>query len=362
MSLPRSLVLSSFLLLLLPQNSRAIDWLIETVDDEYGAGVQTSLTLDSQGIPHIVYLQNGLARYATKTGELWYREYAGYGDYRAQTTIVIVPGDVPAFSHQGVYRARTPQGWSHEDMGGFGPWSSTIALSPNGDIVGMTQWSWGSGLYQGFVDAVYRRQDGSWGSSPLMDAVFIPNNQTASMVVDALGNPHMSVTPTQGDPLWYWHRDNNNAWTSKELMPGMWSSIALDANGSPRISFYDPVQQNLTMAFKVNNDWQAGPIDFEGDVGLYTSLAFRDDVWHIAYYDKTNGDLKYAVLTTNSTVTTRVDTEGDVGKFASLALDAQGRPHIAYHDVTHATLKYAVGNTPVPVRKTTLGSIKALYR
>ncbi|HEU4929484.1 MAG TPA: hypothetical protein VFU38_06605, partial [Candidatus Krumholzibacteria bacterium] len=64
MSLPRSLVLSSFLLLLLPQNSRAIDWLIETVDDEYGAGVQTSLTLDSQGIPHIVYLQNGLARYA----------------------------------------------------------------------------------------------------------------------------------------------------------------------------------------------------------------------------------------------------------------------------------------------------------
>lgn len=362
MSLRRALLLVSFLFV--PTPSGAIDWAIETLDTDGGAGYRASLALDSQGIPHIVYLdQTGLeARYATRFDGAWDIQVIGDWDVRMGPGTIILPGDIPAFTSGGLFYVRSGESWPFEDMGTFGFWCSAVALGPDGTVHGIAQSSWGSGSYIGFVEVV-QRHDGVWSpATHLMDTIFYPTEPSQSMAVDANGNPHASFTTTAGDPLRYWHRESG-MWLIEEMMPGMWSSIALDAQGSPRISFYDQVGTNLVMATRGGNGWTTTPIDQTGDVGLQPSQAVFNGVSYVSYYDKTNGDLKYAAFAgANQFTITPIDTEGDVGAWTSLAFDAQGRPHIAYQDVANGALKYAVGNSVVTTQKSTLGRVKSLYR
>ena len=364
MSPRRALLLASFLLAFVPRPSAGIDWEIETVDTDGNAGYRGSLALDSQGNPHIVYmdLTSWDVRYATKTGATWNVQLVSHsGDYRTSATTVILPGDVPAFTREGRFAVRSGQGWVYEDMGGFSPWSSTVALGTDGAVHGMVQWSWGSGDYMGYVGAV-RREETGWSYVELMETIFLPTEPQASMIVDAQGNPHMSMTTTSGDPLRYWHLEGGN-WLFDELVPGTWSSIGLDAQGSPRISFYDPVAQDFVIASRSNNAWVMMHIDWAGNVGLHTSQVVRNGVSCISYYDQTGGDLMFVLFDGSQATITPVDVGGQVGAWTSLALDSEGRPHIAYQDVTNGALKYAVGNnSAVPTRKSTLGGVKALYK
>jgi hypothetical protein len=158
------------------------------------------------------------------------------------------------------------------------------------------------------------------------------------------------------------HREGG-VWSVDELGQGTWSSIAVDSHGSPRIAFYDPVALDLVMATRSNNTWTMTPIDQAHDVGLHPSQVIYNDVSYISYYEHTHGALMYGAFTSpNSFSRSLVDYSADVGAWSSMAFDANGRPHIAYQDVTNGALKYAVGNTALPVRKATLGQVKALYR
>lgn len=126
---------------------------------------------------------------------------------------------------------------------------------------------------------------------------------------------------------------------------GLYSSLALDAAGCPRISYFDSGTAVLKYAWRdcvtqgTLAPWHVVTIDGAGYAGWDTSLALDNRGWpHIAYTGVSG--LKYAWQDSSGWHTQTVD-DGDSGYGTSLALDAADRPYISYHDITNGDLKCA---------------------
>ncbi|MEX2159015.1 MAG: flexitail domain-containing putative surface protein [Dehalococcoidia bacterium] len=131
---------------------------------------------------------------------------------------------------------------------------------------------------------------------------------------------------------------------------GAHTSLALDANDYPVISYYDVTNGDLKIAhcndaFCAGGDESVTAPDTADNVGMYTSLALDGDGYPVvAYYDQTNAALK--VLHCNDadcagddeSITTPDPGAGE-GAYASLALDSSGYPVVSYHDETSRDLK-----------------------
>ncbi|RLF40713.1 MAG: hypothetical protein DRN21_01600 [Thermoplasmata archaeon] len=97
-------------------------------------------------------------------------------------------------------------------------------------------------------------------------------------------------------------------------------------------------------SMKLENDmfWSIETVDHEGFVGRYTSIALDSQEYpHISYCDAGNWDLKYAYWDGSEWKTETVDTKYMAGVPTAIVLDSKGYPHIAYHEAGHEDLKYA---------------------
>jgi predicted regulator of Ras-like GTPase activity (Roadblock/LC7/MglB family) len=131
---------------------------------------------------------------------------------------------------------------------------------------------------------------------------------------------------------------------------GIYTSIAIGADGLPVIAYYDGGIGHLKVAKCTNAACTTGTstlttVDSGVNVGLYPSIAIGADALPVvAYQDGGNGDLKVAKCTnaacTASTLST-VDSAGNAGQFASVAIGADGLPVIAYNDGSNFDLKVA---------------------
>jgi hypothetical protein len=137
---------------------------------------------------------------------------------------------------------------------------------------------------------------------------------------------------------------------------GLFTSLAVDSQGQPHISFYDSTNGALKYTwFDFNNQlWNDQFVDFgpAGPVGMYTSLALDPQTGfpRISYYDQTRHQLLLAAWVGTRWVLQVADSGAgdDVGQFLSLTLDSSGRPVIAYFDATKGSLKLVSAMNTVP--------------
>jgi hypothetical protein len=125
----------------------------------------------------------------------------------------------------------------------------------------------------------------------------------------------------------------------------MYSSLALDAGGNPRISYYDNTNHDLKYASWNGSAWIIQTVDSPGDVGMYSSLALdAGGNPHISYYDNTNKHLKYAYWS-GFWNTQTVDPASNVGSYSSLRFDTTaGKARIAYYKSSSMDLMFAKEN------------------
>jgi hypothetical protein len=113
---------------------------------------------------------------------------------------------------------------------------------------------------------------------------------------------------------------------------GYYSSIDVDSNNRPHISYYDSGSDDLKYAYWDGAVWQIQTIDASGDVGRWTSIGVdkTNDHVHISYTHEGNRDLKYAYWNGSVWDIAIVDDAGNRGEYTSLALDSNGDPHVSY--------------------------------
>jgi hypothetical protein len=136
------------------------------------------------------------------------------------------------------------------------------------------------------------------------------------------------------------------------------SSVAVDSNGAPWISYSDTTNGDLRVAHYVGFGgtgcataaWQCFTVESTNSVGLYTSIAISgDDAVYVTYYDSTNQDLRIAIYTGSggsgcasaAWTCSAIASTGNVGTWSSLVIDKGNIPHISYFDATNSNLVVA---------------------
>ncbi|MCK4443818.1 MAG: hypothetical protein KAW09_04695 [Thermoplasmata archaeon] len=166
-----------------------------------------------------------------------------------------------------------------------------------------------------------------------------------SLALDSNDNPHISYHDKAKMDLKY-ARSNGTAWNIETVdsstSVGNYLSLALDSNDNAHISYSDSLNHDLKYAKWDGSVWSSEVVDSDGEVGASNSIALdRNDNAHISYFDSFNQTLKYAKWDGSAWNIEIVDNSSIVGDDPSLALDSNDNAHISYFDGGNQDLKYA---------------------
>jgi hypothetical protein len=180
-----------------------------------------------------------------------------------------------------------------------------------------------------------------------------------SLKVDKEGNAHLAYVVEDGkDTLKYafWDHALKRWFTMKVAEGASFSSLTLDSKQRPRISWADAgtaLGCKLRYAYWDGTAWKAQAIPLPSEtVAYYTSLTLDpNDNPSISFYEYdgpkgTDYRVRMRVVTWNGQFwqVSTADGSNQSGKFNALAADAQGHLHLAYANVNAGTagLRYGV--------------------
>lgn len=161
----------------------------------------------------------------------------------------------------------------------------------------------------------------------------------ASLACGADGSLHIAYFDDLNQDLKYAHRDGAGWHIETVGNGGKFTSVALDAQGRPHITYQD---EDLNYAWRADDGWHIEVIDVPYAPGGFSSLALDSQGRpHISHYEMINDDLLYSFKDAAGWQTETVASQGDVGWHSSIAVDAEGRPHISYYDRWQYSVAYA---------------------
>lgn len=171
-----------------------------------------------------------------------------------------------------------------------------------------------------------------------------------SIALNQNDEPSVTYHSDATSSLWYAEK-RGGIWTTASIAAdGKPSSLRLDASGRPRVAFNGLPTSAVNFAYRDDDSWHVENIGQQGNGPRdsnrpFVSLALDSAGGaHVAFVDFTTGTLKYASRAgENQWVIQTIDQGSDTGDFCSLQIDQQDTAHISYLDLATGVVKYARG-------------------
>ncbi len=321
-------------------------WRHETVDGADRVGGGASLALDSRDAVHISYCDqaNGALKYATRTGYAWSIQWVTHGGGCGQTSLQLDSNGMPHIAYVGAdgiqYVYMTGNDWkSQKVVSGYAPYLVLDGADrPHIAALCFHEWRVGPICYSWLDDEGWQVENFSTGWDH-------ESSYSVALAVDSGGNPHIISSNyyhhrggAEGQNVTYARRINGVweiAWT--DSMRDSAVALALDANGNPNLGYHS--YDGPTYARWNGSDWERKIVPSGGGGPLAVALDNRGTT-HLAYLG--GSELKHALWIAGTWMTETVDRTLDIGIGASLVLDGNGNAHISFRDGDGA-LYYARG-------------------
>jgi hypothetical protein len=314
------------------------NWIVQEIDNRRAS--EASLALDRNDYPHISYVSDSKLQYIHWNGAQWIKETVD-DRYSRYTSIALDSSDHPQISYCGVeglmLARRNNSGWIITSVGLSCGQSNSLALDSNSyahiscDCAGQP---------------MYVHWTGTGWSSETLPHTLLAGSFT-SIALDDDDHPHITYYDQRFDifdlgGLVYnywdgskWVRVFIESETSDKIV-GQFSSIAVDKNGHPHISYV--AQGQLKYAFYNDMGLRVQTVESGNAWVSNTSITVDSNGQpHIAY--QLGYDMKYAHWDGSSWVIEVIDDGGVVGRYSSVALDMDNRAHIGY--VGDGRIKYS---------------------
>jgi len=340
-------------------------WLLQTVEPASNGITDqtTSLAFDPQGQPAITAMRDD----ATFTKELRYHHWNGCG-WDSENVATWGLHSSLAFDRSGQphigflnelgpnlhYASRSSQGWSIvtvEDQGpagNTGQWPSMVL-----DAIDQPRISYLLKYQAGDIFTYDLRYGSFDGTGWTLETVATERESgwNSSLALNAAGQPRISYYQDSFFNVNFaeWLGDHWQIQTIEQ--GGRKSSLRLDSSDRPRVAYHGITPSALVkFAYRDAAEWQTETIDQQllgGDGLAAVCLALdKADTPHVAYSDAGTGTLKYATrMGPNDWAIDVVDKNSTFGSGCALQFDRLGVPHISYIDIAQQTLKHAQGPT-----------------
>ena len=216
-----------------------------------------------------------------------------------------------------------------------------------------------------YLYIAYRWREEPYGSE-LRYATIAPEHQFLSLVddkeyvgkhssvaIDNEGKPHISYfDETSGNLKYARYTGEYDPWTIEVVdrlgIAGQYTSLAITESGQPCISYIDMSGSDLKFASRDRDQpWEVQTIDSGPVAGSNTSLAIdHAGRFHISYTGlqaNNYASLRYATRAAGALdwEVHTVDSEGFVGQRSAICVDPSGRLHVSYRVAAGGALKYA---------------------
>jgi hypothetical protein len=345
---------------------------LEPIQDVYDVGRYTSIAVDGNNKPHIVFATHECMTWVGSTcisdepRDLKYIHQDASGNWQSPLTAgysgehASLALDSDGKAHASYvndsngylkYANRTSGWWSRTSLEEGGTVGLNLSLELDGEgYAHISYWDSVSGHLQ-----YASRGAGGWSietvktSGPI--SLIAWGSGTTSLALASDGRARISYYTGGGvrSLMYAYHESDGWHLTTADGLenPGSYNSLALDSGEFPHISYHNSSRypnsyHDLKYIYRDAGGWHPEDVDTAGRVGQYNSLALDgDDHPHISYYDYTNNDLEYATKAGGVWDFHTMDSAGDVGKYTSLALTVEGAPRISYYGATQGDLKFA---------------------